>query len=247
MSAEVLAAAIAIAFLAAACESLTAFGFALVMVPLLSLAWQVKPAVVTSTLLGTLLLMPLLYEVRGHVQPGRVAQLLLGSLTGVPAGVIILDRIDATALEIVVASVVIVAALAVYLSPQLTLSRPLAPLSFLIGAMSGALRAATSMGGPPAVLYGLTFEREVERFRATLLALFVPSSLLTIAGLAIAGRISDDVLLAVATGLPAVALGALAGRWARGRASPEVFRLAVLGLLFASSGAVLASASGALG
>src|SRR3970282_614558 len=109
LSAEPLAAAAAIAFLAAACESLTAFGFALVMVPLLSLAWEVKPAVVTSTILGTALLLPLLYGVRGHVQPGRVAPLLLGSFTGVPAGVIILDRIDATALEIVVASVVIVA------------------------------------------------------------------------------------------------------------------------------------------
>jgi hypothetical protein len=245
LSAEVLAAAIAIAFLAAACESLTAFGFALVMVPLLSLAWDVKPAVVTSTLLGTVLLLPLLYEVRIHVQPGRVAPLLLGSFAGIPAGVFILDRIDATALEIVVASVVIVAGLAVYLSPRLELSRPLAPLSVLIGVMSGALRAATSMGGPPAVLYVLTFEHEVERFRATLLALFVPSSLLTIAGLAIAGQIDGDILLVVVTGLPAVVLGALIGRWARSRASQGVFRLAVLALLFASSGAVLASASGA--
>ena len=103
------------------------------------------------------------------------------------------------------------------------------------------------MGGPPAVLYVLTFEREVERFRAMLLALFVPSSLLTIAGLAIAGQISGDVLTATAAGLPAVALGALVGRWARARASQGVFRLAVLALLFASSGAVLASAVGAFG
>jgi len=140
-----------------------------------------------------------------------------------------------------------VAGLLVYLSPRLSLERPIAPLSLLVGGMSGALRAATSMGGPPAVLYVLTFEREVERFRAMLLALFVPSSLLTIAGLAIAGQISGDVLTATAAGLPAVALGALAGRWARGRASQGVFRLAVLALLFASSGAVLASASGAFG
>jgi uncharacterized membrane protein YfcA len=85
----------------------------------------------------------------------------------------------------------------------------------------------------------------VERFRATLLALFVPSSLLTIAGLAIAGRISDDVLLAAAAGLPALVLGAIAGRWLRAKASQDAFRLVVLGLLFVSSGAVLASASGA--
>src|SRR3989304_4940962 len=119
-----------------------------------------------------------------------------------------------------------------------------APLWFRAGGRGGAPRPATSMGAPPAVLYVLTFEREVERFRATLLALFVPSSLLTIAGLAIAGQISGDVLTATAAGLPAVALGALVGRWARGRASQGVFRLAVLGLLFASSGAGLASAAG---
>ena len=51
--------------------------------------------------------------------------------------------------------------------------------------------------------------------------------------------------LVVVTGLPAVVLGALIGRWARRGASQGVFRLAVLALLFASSGAVLASASGA--
>jgi len=247
LSTEVLAAAIAIAFLAAACESLTAFGFALVMVPLLSLAWEVKPAVVTSTLLGTLLLLPLLYEVRGHVRPGWVAPLLIGSFAGIPVGVLILDRIDATALEIVVAGVVIVAGLLVYLSPRVSLERPIAPLSLIVGGMSGALRAATSMGGPPAVLYVLTFEREVERFRATLLALFVPSSLLTIAGLAIAGQISEDILLTVAAGVPALVMGAVAGRWLRARASQAVFRLVVLALLFASSGAVLATAAGDLG
>jgi uncharacterized membrane protein YfcA len=247
LSAEILAAAIAIAFLAAACQSLTAFGFALVMVPLLSLAWEVKPAVVTSTVLGTLVLLPLLYEVRGHIRARRVVPMFMGSLVGIPVGVIVLERIDATALEVVVATVVIVAALLVYLSPEVPFKRSLPPLSFLVGSLSGALRAATSMGGPPVVLYTLSFEREVERFRATLLAFFLPASLVTIAGLAIAGQISGDVLIASAVGLPAAVLGSLAGRWARVLVSEAVFRLVVLGVLFASSGAVLASAAGVIG
>jgi uncharacterized membrane protein YfcA len=247
LSAETLAAAVAIAFLAAACQSLTAFGFALVTVPLLSLAWEVKPAVVTSTLLGTLILLPLLYEVRGRVPIGRVAPLFVGSLVGIPLGLLILERIDSVALEVVVASLVIVAGLLIYLSPELRLRRPLIPLSLLVGGLAGALRAATSMGGPPIVLYVLTFEREVERFRATLLAVFLPTSLVTIGALAIAGRVNGDVLLVAVAAQPAVALGSLTGRWARGRVSEAVFHLAVLGVLFASSSAVLASAAGALG
>ncbi len=212
------------------------------MVPLLSLAWEVKPAVVTSTVLSTLVLLPLAYEVRGHVQISRVVPMFLGGLAGIPVGIIVLERIGATALEVMVASVVIVAGLLIYLSPQMSLERPLAPVSFLVGGVSGALRAATSMGGPPVVLYALTLERDVERFRATVLSLFLPVSLVTVAGLAIAGQIDGDVLLATAVGLPAVAVGSLAGRWARQRVSEAVFRLLVLGILFASSVAVLATA-----
>ena len=246
MSVEILLAAVAIAFLAAACQSLTAFGFALVTVPLLALAWEVKPAVVTSTVLGTLILLPLLYEVRGRVPVGRVMPILIGSMAGIPLGVLILERIDVIALEIVVAGVVIVGSLLIYLSPELRLRRPPVPLSLLVGGLSGVLRAATSMGGPPVILYALTLEREVERFRATLLAVFLPTSLVTIAALAIAGRVTGDVLLVSVVAQPAVVLGSLTGRWARARVSEPVFRLVVLGLLFASSGAVLASAAGSL-
>lgn len=247
MTVEILLAAVAIAFLAAACQSLTAFGFALVTVPLLSLAWEVKPAVVTSTVLGTIILLPLLYEVRGRIPVGRVIPLLIGSFAGIPLGVLILERIDAVALEVVVAILVIVGSLVIYFSPGLTLKRPLASLALGAGVLSGALRAATSMGGPPIIFYALTLEREVERFRAILLAVFFPTSVVTIAALAIAGRVTGDVLLLSAVAQPAVVLGSLSGRWARTRVSEAAFRLVVLAVLFASSGAVLATAAGDLG
>jgi uncharacterized membrane protein YfcA len=246
LTVEILLAAVAIAFLAAVCQSLTAFGFALVTVPLLALAWEVKPAVVTSTVLGTIVLLPLLYEVRGHVPVRRVTPILIGSLAGIPLGVLILERIDVIALEIVVAGVVIVGSLLIYFSPDLRVRRPPAPLSLAVGGLSGVLRAATSMGGPPVILYALTLERKVERFRATLLAVFLPTSIVTIAALAIAGHVTGDVLLVTVVAQPAVVLGSLTGRWARVRVSEPAFRLVVLGLLFASSGAVLASAAGSL-
>jgi uncharacterized membrane protein YfcA len=87
----------------------------------------------------------------------------------------------------------------------------------------------------------------VERFRATLLAVFLPTSIVTIAALAIAGHVTGDVLLVTVVAQPAVVLGSLTGRWARVRVSEPAFRLVVLGLLFASSGAVLASAAGGIG
>jgi uncharacterized membrane protein YfcA len=238
----IIAAVIGIAFLAAACQSLTAFGFALVTVPLLSLAWEPKPAVVTSTFLGTLILLPLLYEVRARVDVPRVAPILLGSFAGIAPGVLLLDRIGQTPLQVLVAFVVILAALSLYFAPRLSLRSPLFSLSLGVGALSGALRAATSAGGPPVVLYALSFERDVERFRATLLAVFLPTSIVTVAGLALAGLITNDILIASGVGLPAAVAGNVAGRWLRSRVSEAVFRNVVLAILVVSSVAVLATA-----
>ncbi|MDP2949125.1 MAG: sulfite exporter TauE/SafE family protein [Chloroflexota bacterium] len=244
MTPSVLAGAIAIAFVAAGCQSLTGFGFALVMVPLLSLVWDVKLAVVTSTVLSTAAVLPLLLEVRSHVQPRKVAPLLLGSFLGVPAGILLLDRIDAGPLKLLVAAVLIVASLILYLAPSLTPSGSGGVPSVMVGMLSGVLRASTSMGGPPIVLYVLTREPDVEEFRSTILAVFLPTSLLTLVGLAVTGWMTRDVLAASAVALPALAVGLLAGAWLRHRVPQGLFRTLVLAFLVLASVGVILSASG---
>ena len=114
MSGAALTAGIVIAFGAAVFQSLTGFGFALIMVPLLSLVWDVKAAVVTSTVLGTFALLPLLLEARRHVRLTRAAALVTGSLIGVPAGIVLLDWIDPRALKVMVGATVIAASVLIY-------------------------------------------------------------------------------------------------------------------------------------
>ena len=246
MSNLVLTGAIVIALVAATCQSLTAFGFALVMVPLLSLAWEVKPAVVTSTLLGTVILLPLTLEVREHVRPARAARLLAGSLLGIPAGVVLLDRIDPEALKVLVGAVVIVASLLLYTLPQVSWPEARGATSLVVGMISGMLRASTSMGGPPAVLYLLSTEREMEGFRATLLAFSLPASVVTVVALAVAGQVTGEIVRASAIALPAVAVGLILGRWMRAWIDEEVFRTVVLAVLILTSVAIIVSASGRL-
>ena len=140
------------------------------MVPLLSLFWDVKLAVATTILLGTAGLIPLAVEVREHIRPWKVLPLVVGSMVGIPLGLLILDRIDPEALKIFVATVVIGASLILYFAPQMRVggSSPASPVA--AGVLSGILRAGTSMGGPPVVLYTLSREQETEEFRGTLLA-----------------------------------------------------------------------------
>lgn len=243
MSDAALAAAIIITCGAALCQSLTGFGFALVMVPLLSLAWDVKSAVVTSTVLGTFALLPLVFEARRHVRLAAVAALVAGSLAGIPAGILLLDWIDPEALKILVGLTVIAASVLVYRVREVRATRAGVMPAVAAGVVSGVLRASTSMGGPPAVLYLLGAERDVEAFRGTILAFFLPMSLVTIVGLAAVGRVTPDVVRTSVIALPAMALGLAAGGWLRYRVREELFRLIVLLVLIFTSVGVIISAS----
>jgi uncharacterized membrane protein YfcA len=240
-----LAAAIIITCGAALCQSLTGFGFALVMVPLLSLVWDVKSAVVTSTVLGTFALLPLVFEARRHVRLAAVAALVAGSLAGIPAGILLLDWIDPEALKILVGLTVIAASVLVYRVREVRATRAGVMPAVAAGVVSGVLRASTSMGGPPAVLYLLGVEKDVEAFRGTILAFFLPMSLVTIVGLAAVGRVTPDVVRTSVIALPAMALGLAAGGWLRCRVREELFRLIVLlVLIFSSIGGIISASLG---
>jgi len=242
LTAEILAAGIAIAFLAAVCYAVTGFGFALVMTPLLAVAWDVKSAVVTSVLLSTLALLPLLVGARAHVPLSRAFVLVLGSFAGIPLGVVILQGLDSDALQALVAGTVIVAALLLYLRPTAAGGADSGSRQLATGFVSGIVGGSTSMGGPPIVLYLIGREPDVAAFRATLLAFFLPGSVLQIALLAGVGRITGDVLLLAGVALPAVVAGLAAGVWLRGRVRPERFHALVVAVLIVTSAGVLASA-----
>ena len=247
MTGTALAAAIVIAGGSAACQSLTGFGFALVMVPLLSLVWDVKSAVVTSTVLSTVALLPLVLAARRHARLTTVAALVAGSVVGIPVGLLILEWIEPETLKIMVGVVVIAASILAYRVREVRATRPRAGPALAAGAASGVLGGSTSMGGPPAIFYLLSTERNLEAFRGTLFAFFLPSGLVRIAGLAAVGRITPDVLRVSAIVLPALVVGTVIGAWLRHRVHEETFRLLVLVILILTSVGVIVSALPGLG
>jgi len=231
MEGHVWAAAIVIALLASACQSLTGFGFALVFVPLLSLFWDVKAAVVTCIMLGPVLTLPLLATSWRLASGRRVLVLLLGSAAGLPLGLYLLQVASAEVLGLLVGSLVIVFCLAIYRGARIPSERGDGVLAPLVGMVSGALRAATSMGGPPVVLYLLGRDCEAPVFRATALAYFAPLSIMSIAGVAAVGQVDGDVLVASAAVLPALAVGMALGQWLRPRVRESAFQLISLSIL----------------
>ena len=242
MSADIIAAAVAIAFLAALCMSTTGFGFALTMTPLLTLVWDVKPAIATSVLLSLTTQWPLIVEVRSHVVPSRVVVLLAGFALGLPLGLVIFDRLGSDSLTVFVAGTVIVASFALFASPAVQISdRAARPFALIAGVFSGAIGSSTSMSGPPVVIYLLGRHPDIETFRATILSFFLPAAIVTVTAFTILGRITEDVLIVGAACLPAMVLGIVLGMWLRRRLDPDRFRHLVLAVLVVSSAGLLIS------
>ncbi|HET8944342.1 MAG TPA: sulfite exporter TauE/SafE family protein [Dehalococcoidia bacterium] len=241
MSPQVLVAGVAIAFLASVCQSVTGFGFALVMVPLITVVWAVKPAVAATVLLSLFGNAMLLREVRGHVSVPRVSGLLAGFAIGLVPGVFIFEKVDEDALRIGVGVIVLIATLLIYRSPEIDRGHDSFGLRVVTGAVSGAIGSSTSLSGPPVVLYLVGRVREIDAFRATILAYFVPSSVIVLISYAIVGQISRDVLVMAAAGAPAVLIGNPVGGWLRGHLDAERFRIVVLAVLVGASFSVVLS------
>lgn len=230
-----LVAGVAIAFLASVCQSVTGFGFALVMVPLITVVWAVKPAVAATVLLSLFGNAMLLREVRGHVSVPRVTGLLAGFAIGLVPGVFIFEKVDEDALRVGVGVIVLIATLLIYRSPEIDRGHDSFGLRLVTGAVSGAIGSSTSLSGPPVVLYLVGRVREIDAFRATILAYFVPSSVILLISYAIVGQISQDVLIMAAAGAPAVLIGNPVGGWLRGHLDAERFRIVVLAVLVGAS------------
>lgn len=239
MSTEVLILGALIAFAAAACQSVTGFGFALVMAPLLTVSWDVKPAIATSIILGLVLNAMLLLEVRGHASVPRASGLIAGYALGMPFGLLLLERAGGSELQILVAACVIIATILLYFQPEIDPKDDGLGIRLGVGAVSGITGASTSIGGPPAVLYLIGREREVSAFRATLLAFFLPTSLLATVAFVIVGRITEDVLTMTAVCTPPLIAGAILGSWMRRRLDPERFRTVVMAVLVATSATII--------
>jgi len=239
MDAEVVLVAVAISFVAASNQSITGFGFALITAPLLSVAWEVKPAIAATLLLGLLVNTVLLVLARGSVSTARLPGLWAGFLVGVPLGLLFVGAVNTDVLQVAVGIVVLGATLVVYLQPSVDGGHDSLPLRLGAGAVSGVLSSATSMGGPPVVLYLLGRETEIDSYRATIQAYFLLSGVLTAIAFLIVGRINEDVLLVFAAGAPAVGGGVLFGGWLRRFLNVERFRRLVVGVLVVTSLSVI--------
>ncbi|MEX0682509.1 MAG: sulfite exporter TauE/SafE family protein [Dehalococcoidia bacterium] len=231
-----------IAFLAAVTQAITGFAFALIFAPLFAVVWVAKPAVATTVVLSFVVNALVMAQVRAHVTYRRLPGLYAGYLIGVGPGLLFLEVVSSEVLQITLGVVVLLATAVLYFRPTIDPGHDSLVGRLVAGAASGASASATSIGGPPVVLYMLGREPDVQRFRATLQAYFLPISIVTLALFVAVGRIDNDVVIAAAAATPAIIVGVLVGAWLRTHIEAELFRRLVVGLLVLMSALVIAFA-----
>lgn len=224
----VIAGVCVIVLIAGAVQAITGFGFALVAVPLLTFLIGPAQAVVVAITIGLVLAAGVAVAERGHVARGDLVVLAGASLIGIPLGMLVLTRADASQLTVVVAGVLLISTAAIWRGWALPSGRLARIIS---GFTSGVLLTSTSFNGPPLVLFLQARNLPPRSVRATLAVCFLMQEVVAVALLFGVGAADTSMLALSALGVPALAGGWLLGNWAFARLDRAAFRRGVLGML----------------
>jgi len=232
------AAAIA-AFAGAISQSLSGFGYALLVVPILTVVSGPKVAVVVMTSIGVPLVIFNGWRWRANLRH-RMALLLVGTaLIGAPFGALFLRTADDRVLTATVGAAVLVMTVAIWRGLRVPPGRTTLSVA---GALSGAFAASTGTNGPPLVIALDAEGLEPDAFRATLQTVFALEGSLALLTFWANGLMTASLLPAIGLGLVGALGGALAGDRVARRVDRSRFRAIVLVTLAASGALALASA-----
>lgn len=198
------------------------FGLGLLCAPSLAL---LDPALVPGPLLIVAVVLTSTLTVAGRrsLDLSELGWAMGGRVLGTFVGVAVLALLPTRGLEAFFGGTVLVAVLLSLLG-----LRPVVNRTALVGAgaMSGVMGTAVSTGAAP--LAWLMQGRHGDRLRANLATFFFAGSVLSLAALAIAGRIGVAQLRSAALLLPGMVLGVVVSRWAVRVLDPRRTRYAVL-------------------
>ena len=235
---ETLALAAAIGALAGIIRGITGFGGAMVMSPPLALLLGPLLAVPVVLLLESVAAAPMVVQLRRLVRWRVIGPIAIAACVTVPVGAYALVHVEPQTMRRVIAAVVIVFSLLLlrgwrYAGPQRTAT------GVGLGTLSGVMIGATSMGGPPIILYLLAGPDPIEVTRANL-TFYVGATALAAFGVLWAGGVLHPRALLLALALaPGYYLGMVAGTRLFSRFNDTRFRRFTLVLMLVVATGIL--------
>lgn len=233
-----LALAMAIALAGGLVRGTTGFGAAMVMSPALALLLGPKTAVPVTLLLETFAATSMLPAAAAIARWRVIAPISLAALLTVPLGGLLLADADPKLLRQLIAVTVIVFSIAL-LSGRRYHGPHRVGTSVGLGALSGAMLGATSIGAPPVIIYLLSGPDAASVTRANLTLYVVVISAAGLVMLAASGLIGRETLgLAAWLAVPFV-IGVTAGSRLFSRFSDARFRQVTMAFMLVVAVGVL--------
>jgi uncharacterized membrane protein YfcA len=220
-------------FVAAFMQIVAGFGFALLSVPLMTLAIEPKLAVVVSTLTSVFVTSWQAYKDRAEADRVLVRKLTIGAYVGMPLGLLVYVSVDDNVLRFMLGIAVLIAA--ILLAMRVNLHHVGPRLDYGAGFISGVLATSLSTNGPPLVFVLQTRQLSAVRFRATISTVFALGNIGGLALFIASGNVTRDGIVTAAVTIPALFVGQLLGFPIRKHVHGERFRWLVLLLLVAAA------------
>lgn len=218
-----------------------AFGTAMIYVPLVTLAYDAKTAVVTLFLVDLIPAAPLVWKAVPHCDRPTILWMTIGALLLSPLGVAVLLVADPMQSQLILGVILLAAVSMMAFRPGLRFvaSRINAVLA---GAASGFAGGLCGIFGPPAMIYLLGRGADAQRTRADTIVFLTGESLvlgLTYLGYGLYTWRNIELALML---MPVYALALWLGARSFSQTGEAVYRKLVLGLLWAISAILVVQA-----
>ncbi|NJS40062.1 MAG: sulfite exporter TauE/SafE family protein [Rhodobacteraceae bacterium] len=213
------------------------FGAALIFVPLVSALLGPQVAVPLLLVTDSVMTAAMIPAALRTADRSDVLTMALGALVGVPAGIWLLTSLDPVLLRWAIVGLAGVM-LWVLLSGWRYRNRPTAPLTMLVGLISGFCSGAAQIGGPPVVAYWLSGQSPAQVVRANIIFYFAITSLISGIGYVWGGLITWQILTPAVLIAPIYGAGTWIGSRMFGLAAEQTFRRICLAMI---AGATLIS------
>lgn len=212
------------AFAGGVVRGFTGFGFAMVFVPVASMAVGPAPAVALIWLIDAPFAFPLAVRSFPRATWREVLPLLVGSVAAMPLGVFLLTQLDRNVARWLIA-LSISAALAALISGWRYKTEPSRHLSLSVGAMSGLYSGLAQLGGMPLAIFWLGSQiNNALRTRDNLQVFFALTTLISGAIFAWSGVLKFDYVWTAVPLIVAYGVGLAIGVKSFHLASEQTFR-----------------------
>lgn len=216
-----------IMFLAGLVQGATAFGIAVISLPVLVLFIDPKTAVPIIILHAIVCVSVLLIKQWKNVNLGHIWPLIVASVIGIPFGTFILISLNVNILKIIIGSLSILVAIVMF--KGITKKVKNERLAFLpIGFSAGVLSGSTGMSGLPVILF-LTYQKlSKQKYLATIAANYFILNIATALYFGTSDLLTKTTLSYAFYLLPATLIGLFIGFAICDKVDNKLFRKIVL-------------------